>query len=97
MSQDRITNDLLIVRRNRGLSRKQVASLLGLQGTSTLKRYEQGRLKPSLTTLLRLEILYRTPVAYLYPRLYTALRDEVRSLEEAIRGGSGGEIGGSHA
>lgn len=92
MPNERIANELMIVRRKRGLSRKQVSSLLGYRGTSTIARYEQGRLEPSLTTLLRLEILYRTPVAYLYPRLYHALRDHLRALEGSVNPGRDGYV-----
>jgi transcriptional regulator with XRE-family HTH domain len=86
MTKDRIANDLMIVRRNRGLNRKQVAAMLGYRSTSTIARHEQGKYRPSLDVLLRLEILYRTPVAYLYPQLYRHLRHEVRTREGALLG-----------
>jgi transcriptional regulator with XRE-family HTH domain len=84
MTNDRINNDLMIVRRNRGLNRKQVAALLGYRSTSTVARHEQGKYRPSLDVLLQLEILYRTPIAYLYPQLYQRLRSEVRNREGAL-------------
>lgn len=77
----KVKNELIIVRQTRGLTRKQASSLLGFCGTTALMRYEQGRARPDLETLLRLEILYRTPVAFLYPDLYCGLRDALRDAE----------------
>ena len=85
MPVGKITNDLIVARRKRGLSRKQVASLLGLQTTSTLIKYERGVHRPPLDTLLKLEILYRTPVAFLYSERYGELRRELRAVEEGGR------------
>ena len=84
MGTQKLKNDLLLVRRKRGLSRKQVAALLGYRSTSTIARIEQGRLIPRLHTLLRLEILYRLPIAYLYSELYASLRDELRQQEASL-------------
>jgi transcriptional regulator with XRE-family HTH domain len=84
MGTQKLKNDLLLVRRKRGLSRKQVASLLGYKSTSTIGKIEQGRLIPRLETLLGLEILYRVPVAYLYPQLYASLRDDLRRREAPL-------------
>ena len=49
-----------------------------------ISRYEQGRSLPPLLTALKLEILYRLPVAYLYSELYRGLKDQVRSGEEQL-------------
>ena len=46
-----------------------------------LSRYENGRSFPPLLTALRLEIVYRVPVAFLYPDLYMAMREEIRNQE----------------
>lgn len=80
-----LRNELLIARRSLGLSRKQVAKLLGYKGISAVARMEQGRIKPALDVLLRLEILYRRPIAYLYSELYAQLREEMREREAALR------------
>lgn len=104
MGTQKLKNDLLLVRRKRGLSRKQVASLLGYKSTSTIARIEQGRLIPRLQTLLSLEILYRIPIAYLYPQLYASLKDELRRREASLlkhevadNPAAPGEEGGPHA
>ena len=79
-------NELLVYRRRMGYSQKQVASVLGLRSTSMLSRYESGRSMPPLLTALRLEILYRIPVAFLYSETYRSLKNETRGLEDQMSG-----------
>lgn len=103
MSNSKIKNNLLVVRRRYGLSRKQVAHLLGYKAPSSIARIEQGSRLPDPRTLLGFEILYRTPAAYLYAPWYAELRDELRAKEAALiphQTGSepaSSEKGGSHA
>ena len=78
-------NSLLIYRRRMGFSRKQVVQLLGHSNTSMLCRYENGQSMPPLHTALRLEIIYRAPVAFLYERMYSAIREEIRTSEARLR------------
>ena len=80
MSSLKYPNDLYHTRRRMNISRKRVSRLIG-KTPATLHRYESGDLAPPLTTLLRLEIVYRLPVAFLYPTLYAALRCELRAKE----------------
>jgi transcriptional regulator with XRE-family HTH domain len=84
MKYDEFKNEFMPSRRRLGLTRKQVAAVLGYQGTSTLARIEQGKLVPPLPVLLKLEILYRRPLGYLYPHLYANLRDCVRAAEAVV-------------
>jgi len=77
-------NNLLLYRRRMGFSQKHVAGLLGHPNSEMLSRYERGRCLPPLMTALRLEIIYRVPVAFLYSRAYEAARIEVRQKEEAL-------------
>ena len=51
-----------------------------------LSRYESGQSSPPLLTALRLEILYRIPVAFLYSKIYRQLKDEVRGVEDRLAG-----------
>jgi transcriptional regulator with XRE-family HTH domain len=78
-------HELVLARRRRGLSRKQVASLLGYRDPGTIADYENGRIRPPLVTALRLEILYRRPVAFLFPELYSELRTKLRAQEDKVR------------
>jgi transcriptional regulator with XRE-family HTH domain len=81
--KDQYQNEMVIYRRKMRLSRKRVARLLGQSSTAMLSRYENGRSYPPLVTGLRLEIIYRTPLAFLYHKLYNDLRDEIRKAEAA--------------
>lgn len=77
-------NELIIAREKRGLSRKQAAGFLhplGYTGTSALEEYERGRAHPPLETALALEIIYRQPIAFLWPKLYSRLREQIRTRE----------------
>lgn len=67
-------------------SQKQVAFLLEHRDTSLLSRYEKEHLLPPLVVALRLEIIYRTPVAFLFGGLYEGLRTEIRNKERRLRG-----------
>jgi transcriptional regulator with XRE-family HTH domain len=78
-------NSLLLYRRRMGFSQKHVARLLGHPNTGMLSRYERGRSLPPLLTGLRLEIIYRVPVAFLYGERYEQLRELVRQDEENLR------------
>src|SRR5216684_3165374 len=58
-AQRKFRNELSIARASRGLSRKNVARVLGYKRTCPLSHFERGQRLPSLKTALRLEILYR--------------------------------------
>ena len=80
-NQHQNKNRLVLYRRRMQFTQKQVARLLGHADTSMLSRYERGRSLPPLAMALRLEIIYRVPVAFLYGGMYEQLRDEVRAEE----------------
>ena len=54
---------------------------MGLKGTNNLSRYEHGVKSPGLINALKLEIVYRTPVAFLFGDLYAELKKEIRDRE----------------
>ncbi len=78
-------NNLLFYRKRAGYTQDQVARLLGCADTSMITHYEHGRMSPSLAVALALEIILRTPVAFLFPRLYSDLRLQIRKQEENMR------------
>jgi transcriptional regulator with XRE-family HTH domain len=69
-----------------GFTQKQVARLLGHGDMSMVSHYEHARSLPPLATALGLEIIYRVPVAFLFPALYEDLRQEIRQLEQSTAG-----------
>lgn len=69
-----------------GYSQRYVADLLGHKSHAALSLYEHGVLLPKLTTALKLEIILRTPVAFLFPDLYDSLKNEIRGQEDGLAG-----------
>jgi transcriptional regulator with XRE-family HTH domain len=81
-------NDLVLYRRRMGFSQKQVARLLGQRDTSMVSHYEHGRALPPIRVALGLEIIYRVPVAFLFPGMYDELKRKIRHDEESLAGDS---------
>src|ERR1700730_16013507 len=79
-------NSLVLYRRRMGFRQKQVARLLGHRDASMISHYEHGRALPPLMAALSLEIIYRTPVAFLFPAMYDELKRQVRQQEENLQG-----------
>ena len=71
-----------------GFTQKQVARLLGHRDTSMVSHYEHSRALPPLTVALGLEIIYRVPVAFLFPAMYDELKQHIRAQEDAPAAGS---------
>lgn len=90
MTKHKYKNDLASARRRIGFTRKFVANLVH-RSVDAVEKYEMGTLMPSLETALQLEIIYRTPVAFLYVHLYRELRDDLRTEEIALRAVRGGD------
>lgn len=80
----RLRNDLRLERRQRGLSRKQVAGIVGIS-VDSIDSYERGRRLPNLITALKLQILFRSQLASFYEGLYAQLTAETRAAEEGVR------------
>ena len=78
------TNRLMLYRKRRELSQKQVASILGLKNIAIVSHYERGTSRPSLQRALGLEIIYRVPVAFLFPELYEEIRATIREKESRM-------------
>ena len=67
-----------------GLTQKAVAHLIGHRYGGRVSEYERGVAVPTLPTALRLEIVLRTPVAFLFPALYDSLKSEIRQEETRL-------------
>ncbi len=78
-------NALWRYRRRAALSQEDVAELAGYLASSDISRFEHGERLPSLLMALKLEIIYRTPVAFLYQDLYLRLRETIRAREAELR------------
>ena len=77
-------NSIDLYRQRMHFSLKQVARLLGHQDGSALSAYERGQRLPSLTNALRLGIILRIPVEFLFPSLYDAMKKDIRAAEQEV-------------
>ena len=79
------SNSLWAYRKKRGLSQKQVAYLMGHKSTAHISHYERGEKLPSLQNALKLEaVLGGVFVSFLYPELFSRIRQEVHTRREAL-------------
>jgi len=85
MEEHHTNNRLMLYRKRMKLSQKEVAAILGLRTSGVLSHYERGTARPSLERALALGIVYRVPVAFLFPDLYETLRDHIRDKESRLR------------
>jgi len=67
-----------------GFTQKRVARLLGQRDTSMISHYEHNRALPPLAVALTLEIIYRVPVAFLFPAMYDEIKQSIRQHEERL-------------
>lgn len=87
MQQTKQNQNLLAKYRRRiGYSQKRVAHLIGHKSHGAMSSYECGRTLPTLTMALKLEIILRTPVAFLFPGIHDTLRNETRAEEDRLAG-----------
>jgi hypothetical protein len=69
-----------------GYSQRRVVELLGHRRHGLLSSLEAGQSLPKLETALKLELITRTPVAFLFPNLYDHLKQRIRAMEEPADG-----------
>ena len=75
-------NRLWVARKRAGYLQKWVAVLLGARSLSVVSEYERGRKLPSFRAAVRLELIYRTPLADLFPGLYASLAREIEDKRQ---------------
>lgn len=80
----KIPNHLRKLRKQMGLTQKEVASLLGFVATKRIILWEQGKAQPSLYNLFRLSIIYSVDPHELYPEHYDELREQLLSSIEDV-------------
>lgn len=73
-----IPNSLRSYRKDRGLSQRDVARLLGMSSSTIISRWERGRSLPSPINLFRLAAIYSTMVDALYRDLAQIIRKELK-------------------
>jgi transcriptional regulator with XRE-family HTH domain len=86
MQHNQKQNSLAVYRRRMRYSQRSVARLLGHKSHAAVSSYEHGRVLPKLEIALRLEIILRTPLAFLFPDLHDSLKKEIRDHESSMAG-----------
>jgi transcriptional regulator with XRE-family HTH domain len=77
-------NQLDHFRRRMKFSQRQVTHLLGHKDPSVWSNYERGERLPSLVNALRLGIILRVQVEFLFGPLYDEVRNQIRAEEERL-------------
>jgi transcriptional regulator with XRE-family HTH domain len=77
-------NDLILYRERLGFTQQHVAMLLGKSSPTVVSKIEQGHRLPSFVTALKLAIIYRVPVDFLYSGLYSEHRKLIRAREAKL-------------
>lgn len=72
-----IKHALRQARQRSGLEQKQVALLLGLRDAAQISRFENGERIPRIETLIKLEIIYHTPIRILLQSLFEKFQAEL--------------------
>lgn len=62
----------------------EVMSLLGWKNKKGLFQLESGDATPTLHTALKLAIIYRVPIEFLFKSLYDRLHDQIRHKEATL-------------
>ena len=75
----KIPNCLPKYRRQKGLTQKEVAEILGFKTGSIISKWERGFSFPSATSLLKLSALYGRQVEALFIDLYQKIKDKMPS------------------
>jgi len=65
-------NRLCVLRKQHGLSQKQLAALIG-QDRTMISMYERGRILPTLTSAGMFQVLFGLSVADIFPELFRQL------------------------
>jgi len=69
MSFQSSPNRLSLLRKQNGLSQKQLAALVS-QDRTTISMYERGRIVPPLSCAAMFQLLFGIPIAEIFPDLF---------------------------
>jgi transcriptional regulator with XRE-family HTH domain len=71
-------NRLYLLRKQHGLSQKQLAALVG-QDRTMISMYERGRILPTLTAAGMFQVLFGLSIADIFPQLFRQLEEGVKA------------------
>jgi transcriptional regulator with XRE-family HTH domain len=78
-------NRLCVLRKQHGLSQKQLAALVG-QDRTMISMYERGRILPTLASAGMLQLLFGLSVAEIFPELFRQLEQGLKTNRQKIGG-----------
>jgi transcriptional regulator with XRE-family HTH domain len=76
-------NRLCVLRKQHGLSQKQLAALVG-QDRTMISMYERGRVLPTLTSAGMFQVLFGLSVAEIFPELFRQLEQELEAKRQRV-------------
>ena len=76
-------NRLCVLRKQHGLSQKQLAALVG-QDRTMISMYERGRILPTLTSAGMLQLLFGLSVADIFPELFRQLEHGLEANRQKV-------------
>ncbi len=77
-------NRLWIARSRAGYSQKWVRHLLGKRSLASISEYERGHKLPPLPVALKLELIYQTTLAELFPTLRASVAQEIAKAKKGL-------------
>ena len=77
-------NFLWKYRKRLGLTQAYVAKLLGHKSTAHVSAWENGRTSPDRVNSMKLSIIYRVPIEFLFREEYLDLRNLLREQEDRL-------------
>ena len=76
-------NRLCVLRKQHGLSQKQLAALVG-QDRTMISMYERGRVLPTLTSAGMFQVLFGLSVAEIFPELFRQLEQGLEANRQKV-------------
>ena len=76
-------NRLCVLRKQHGLSQKQLAALVG-QDRTMISMYERGRILPTLASAGMLQLLFGLSVADIFPELFRQLEQGLEANRKKV-------------
>ena len=85
MEHQRYHNQLRRFRRERCLTQKEVAEIMGLRNSAMISRWEKGTVLPETVNALKMAALYRSSVDVIYRDLRLSVMEKLIQRENVIK------------
>jgi len=81
-----LSNYIRVHRKKSGLNQHELSMLLGYIGDGQVARHERSLSLPTLTTALAYEVIFRVPVADLFPATRERAQQDIDERIQALKG-----------